>query len=273
MRRDQDGARGRMTARRANRRGQDEYANQAGDKGAADAAARSGSREASRCCRIRRSTRARHSPRPSATRSACAGCCRRTSRRRRSRSRACSRTSAASRRRSRSTSISRALHDRNETLFFRLLIDNPDEMMPIVYTPTVGLACQQYGAHLPASARHLRQRRRSRPRRGRCSPTGRTRDVAIIVVTDGERILGLGDLGANGMGIPVGKLVALHRVRGRASAPLPAGAARRRHQQRGAARRSALHRPAAASARARRRVRRAGRGVRRRGRRRVPGRA
>src|SRR5215470_12196345 len=99
----------------------------------------------------------------------------------------------------------RALQDTNEVLFYRLLLDHIEEMTPIVYTPVVAQACEEF-SHIYRRPRGLFV---SYPLRDSISTLLRNRsnrDVDVIVVTDGERILGIGDQGVGGLGIPIGKL-------------------------------------------------------------------
>ena len=99
----------------------------------------------------------------------------------------------------------RAIHDNNETLFFKLVTQHLEEMMPIIYTPTVGDACEQF-SDIYRSSRGLFISYEERHNLDDILRNATKNKVKVIVVTDGERILGLGDQGIGGMGIPIGKL-------------------------------------------------------------------
>mmetsp|Transcript_32051 Transcript_32051/g.74877 ORF Transcript_32051/g.74877 Transcript_32051/m.74877 type:complete len:524 (-) Transcript_32051:326-1897(-) len=111
------------------------------------------------------------------------------------------------------------LHDLNETLYHRVLVDHIDEMAPLIYTPTVGQACLEFGMRW-RRPRGMYFTAKDQGQMAAMVYNWPHRDVHVIVVTDGSRILGLGDLGASGMGIPIGKLslycaaggIAPHRV-------------------------------------------------------------
>ena len=121
------------------------------------------------------------------------------------------------------------LLDHDETLFYRTIMSDPAYFLPIVYDPTIGEACLKFG-HIYRQTRGMYL---SMTRRGKVKEVLRNwpqKDIRFICVTDGGRILGLGDLGANGAGIPIGKLQFVHRLCRCAAAISAAHVSRRWHQ-------------------------------------------
>ena len=123
----------------------------------------------------------------------------------------------------------RNIQDTNETLFYRLLNNHLTEMLPVIYTPTVGKACEEF-SNIYRRARGLFISYPDKDRIDDMLQNATKQNVKVIVVTDGERILGLGDQGIGGMGIPIGKLSSTPPV---AASPRPtaAGGAGCGHQQ------------------------------------------
>jgi malate dehydrogenase (oxaloacetate-decarboxylating)(NADP+) len=98
-----------------------------------------------------------------------------------------------------------SLQEKNEHLFYQTLIAHIEQLLPIIYTPTVGEACREF-SHIAREPKGFFITPKDRGRIRKILGNWPQRNIRVIVVTDGQRILGLGDLGANGMGIPIGKL-------------------------------------------------------------------
>ena len=134
----------------------------------------------------------------------------------------------------------RNIQDTNETLFYRLVQNHLEEMMPVIYTPTVGAACERFSEIYPCS-RGVFISYQNRHNMDDILQNVPNHNIKVIVVTDGERILGLGDQGIGGMGIPIGKALPVHRLWGYQPGVHPAGSAGCGYQQPAAAQRSAVH--------------------------------